>query len=106
MNVIITGKNFAPSKANKDFVQKKLESLLRYDDRLFQVCVELDADKKERNNTKFRVEIWIEGDAHLQAGSQGKDFYSSVEMTVKKLKIQLAKFKEKRESKKKSQKPT
>lgn len=102
MNIIITGKNFTPSKANKEFVQKKLESLLRYNERLYQVRVELDADKKERNNTKFRVEIWVEGAVHLQAGSQGKDFYSSVEMTVRKLKTQLGKLKEKRESQKKA----
>ena len=101
MNIIITGKNFHPSKANKDFVQKKLETLIHYDSRLTQIRVELDADKKERDNTKFRAEIWIEGDFHIRAGAQGADFFAAIELTVQKLKMQLTKQKERKVSKKK-----
>jgi len=100
MNIIITGKNFTPSKANKDFVEKKITMLSRYDKKIYQAKIELDADKKERDNTKFRVEIWLDGEIHIQAGSRGQDFYTTVESTIQKLKTQLMKHKKKLEGKK------
>jgi len=102
MNIIISGKNFRPSKANKEFVQEKFFNLCRYDKDISQIRVELDADKKERDNTSFRVEVWIEGSHHIQAGVQGPDFYRTVEAVIRKLRVQIVKEKKKKQMKRKT----
>lgn len=101
MNIIISGKNFHPSKANKQFVQEKCERLLRYDKSIQKIRIELDADKKERDNAKFRVEAWVGGRFHVQAGSQNVDLFSAVESVIRKIKVQLVKEKQKRQDRKK-----
>jgi ribosomal subunit interface protein len=101
MNIIISGKNFRPSKANKEFVQEKFSHLIRYDKDITQITVELDADKKERDYKSFRVEAWVEGSRRIQGGSQGLDFFRTVEAVIHKLRVQIVKEKKKKQMKKK-----
>lgn len=94
MNIIITSKNFKLTQTHKDYISKKISTLSKLDRRIYQTRVELDADKKEREGKKFRVEVWVEGKHHIKAGSMAKDLYSAFDTVLPKIKRQLSKLKE------------
>lgn len=94
MNIIITSKNFKVNQTHKDYISKKLELLTKLDRNIYQIRVELDADKKERDGNKFRVEVWVEGKHHVKAGSMAKNLYSAVDTVLPKVKRQLSNLKD------------
>lgn len=95
MNTIITGKNFNVSDANKTFVESKVSGLIQIDSTISTIKVELDAEKKERDNGKFRAEIWVDGKHPAKAGSHGRTFFEAVDSAIQKVKRQIVKDKEK-----------
>lgn len=101
MNIIISSKNFKITEAHREYVETKIKHLEHFDHSLYQVRVELDADKKEREGNQFRIEVWVEGKPHIKAGAYEKNLYSAVDVVVPKLAIQLKKEKDKRITKRK-----
>lgn len=96
MNTIITGKNFTVSEANKTYIEQKISSLTQLDATLISIRVEVDAEKKERENGKFRVEIWAEGRHSAKAGAHGYTFFDTLDAAMQKIKRQIIKLKDKK----------
>jgi len=93
MNIIISAKNFALTKAITSYVEGKLGHVTHYDNSVMQIRAELDADKKERLEGKFRIEVWAKGRFTAKAGAQGETMYSAVDAVLPKLVRQLEKKK-------------
>lgn len=94
-NIIISAKNFELKPAHKKYASQKLEHLLKFDSSIFKIRMEMDADKKIRNNQKFRVEVWVDGRRKAKAGAQALTLYSAIDEVIPKLVRQLEKEKEK-----------
>jgi len=96
MNIIISAKNFDLNDAHREYISEKIEHLSHYDSSITKARVECDADKKERQGEKFRVEVWLDGKSHVKAGVQAADLYSAIDLVTPKLKRLVIKEKERK----------
>jgi ribosomal subunit interface protein len=93
MNIILSAKNFELTKSISQYAESKLSHLVHYDQSLKQIRAELDADKKQRVEGKFRIEVWVKGRSTAKAGAQGDTMYSAIDNVLPKLIRQLEKKK-------------
>lgn len=98
MDVVVKGRNLEVPDHFRQFVTDKMQKVERYDQKLFEVDVELSHERNRRQSERCqRVEITCRsrGPA-VRAEACAKDFYSAVDAAVSKLEGRLRKVADRR----------
>ena len=93
MDIKITGKDLKATDAIKDYVEKKLERLVKYFGEEFEVTVTIKCEKNEQIAEVF---ISNNGDTY-KAVTAHKDLYAAIDKNVDILEGQIRKMKTKKE---------
>lgn len=96
MQIVITGKNFDLTEAQKAHAEKKLATLKKYFDNIVEVDCTMSIEKNpaiEKNKT-VDVTIWANG-IRMHAKESSEDMYASVDLLMDKLEKQVKRYKEK-----------
>ena len=97
MNIKITGKNIDVTEAMKDYIEKRLEKLEKFEGKNTDVNVVCSVEREEQI-----VEIQINHDGDfLRVEERNADLYASVDLALDRAERQLRKEKEKRVEKNK-----
>ncbi len=98
MNIIIKATNLGLTPSIKSYVEEKIGSLGKFL-KAQEARVELERDAHHRTGDVFRAEVLvILGKKTLFAESSSADIYSSVDLVIPKLKEQISKFKDKKQT--------
>ncbi len=93
MNIRITGKDLKATDAIKDYVEKKLEKLVKYFGEDFEVTASFKCEKNEQVADIF---VNNDGDTY-KAVTAHKDLYAAIDKDIDILEGQIRKIKTKRE---------
>ena len=93
MNIKITGKDLKATDAIKDYVEKKVERLVKYFGEEFEVTVTI---RCERNEQIADVFVNNDGDTY-KAVTAHRDLYAAIDKDIDILEGQIRKIKTKRE---------
>ena len=97
MNIKITGKNIDVTEAMKDYIEKRLEKLEKFEGKNTDINVVCSVEREEQI-----VEIQISHDGDfLRVEERNADLYASVDLALDRAERQLRKEKEKRVEKNK-----
>lgn len=91
MNINITGHHVEVTPAIRDYVNLKLERVIRHFDHVTSVHVILSVEKLKQ---KAEVTLHVKG-KDIHADSTGADLYASIDAVTDKLDRQVVKHKEK-----------
>ncbi|GAA4204101.1 ribosome hibernation-promoting factor, HPF/YfiA family [Actinocatenispora rupis] len=98
MDVVVKGRNLEVPDHFRQFVTEKMQKVERYDQKLFEVDVELSHERNRRQSERCqRVEITCRsrGPA-VRAEACAKDFYTAVDAALAKLEGRLRKVADRR----------
>lgn len=99
MQISIKGTNLDLTPAVKEYVDEKVGNLEKYLEGAIDARVELERDKHHKTGNVFRAEVMISvGGKTMRADHSSGDIYASIDMVIPKLKEQIGKFKDKRET--------
>ncbi len=99
MKVNIQSVNFSADKKLIDFVEKRIEKLTQYYDKLIQSDIYLKVENTSSPENKiFEATVNVPGDS-LRVKKQCKSFEEGADVAVSSLERQLKKYKEKQRSK-------
>lgn len=93
MNIKITGKDLKATDAIKDYVEKKVDKLVKYFGEDFEVAVTIKCEKNEQIADIF---INNDGDTY-KAVTAHKDLYAAIDKDIDILEGQIRKIKTKKE---------
>ena len=93
MNVKITGKDFETTESIKDYIERKLERLVKYFGDEFDVTATI---KSEGNEQVAELHVVAEGQV-LRAVTAHRDLYASIDKDIDILEGQIRKMKTKKE---------
>lgn len=93
MNIKITGKDLKATEAIKDYVEKKVERLVKYFGEEFEVTATIKCEKNEQIAEIF---VTASGDAY-KAVTAHKDLYAAIDKDIDILEGQIRKTKTKRD---------
>ena len=93
MNIKITGKDFEATESIKDYIERKLERLVKYFGEEFDVSATI---KTEGNEQVAELHVVAEGNT-LRAVTAHKDLYASIDKDIDILEGQIRKIKTKKE---------
>lgn len=97
MNISIKATNVALTSSIKDYVNEKVGNLEKYISGSILSQVELARDRHHQTGNVFRAEVTMFiGGKVIRAEALSEDMYSAVDLTIPKLKEQIAKFKDKK----------
>lgn len=83
----------------KEYVNEKVGNLEKYLAGGAGARVELERDKHHKTGNVFRAEVMLSvGGRTMRADHSSEDIYASVDMVIPKIKEQISKFKDKRET--------
>lgn len=94
MKLQIQSIHFDADKKLLDFIQKKLDKLETFYDKITEGDVYLRVENEEINNKSVNIKLFIPGTS-IVAKEQGASFEEAVDVAVESLKKQLKKQKEK-----------
>ena len=96
VNVIIKGPHLEITTAIKDYAEKKAQKLTKFFENIQKISIELDLNNTHNNEADQTASgtVWASGTV-LKATETSKTLYSSIDLLVEKLQIQLKKHKEK-----------
>lgn len=94
MNINITGHHVEVTPAIRDYVNSKLDRVIRHFDSVTSTHVILSVDKL---NQKAEVTLHVKG-KDIYADSTESDLYAAIDTLVDKLDRQVVKYKEKQSS--------
>lgn len=98
MNIKLTGKNIEITEAIRDYVEKRLERLEKFEGKNTDINVVCSVEREEQI-----VEIQINSDGEfLRVEERNEDLYASVDLVIDRAERQLRKEKEKRVEKNQS----
>ncbi|MBX4188288.1 MAG: ribosome-associated translation inhibitor RaiA [Candidatus Doudnabacteria bacterium] len=96
MNIAIKATHFEMTEAIKTYAIEKVEGLGKYIDPM-EAHIELERDRKHNSGLVFRAEIMLTvGGKQMRADALAEDMYAAIDLVIPKIKEQIAKFKEKR----------
>ena len=96
MNITIKGTNLDLTPAIKQYVEEKIGHLDKFIG-ANEAKVELEKDKHHQTGLVFRAEVnMMVGGKMMRAEALSEDIYASVDLVVPKLKEQISKFKDKK----------
>ena len=96
MNLTISGHHVELTPAIRDYVQSKLERIMRHFDHVIDVAVILSVEKlaeKDRRQ-KAEVNLRVRGNV-IHAESIAEDLYAAIDILIDKLDRQVLKYKTK-----------
>jgi putative sigma-54 modulation protein len=99
MNIKITGKNIEITDAIRDYIEKKIERLEKFEGRNTEVFVTCST---ERENQIVEMQIDTDGD-FLKIEESNEDLYASVDFAIDKAERQMRREKEKKSDKGKNE---
>ncbi len=98
MNISIKGTNLTLTPSVKQYVDEKIGNLAKFIV-ASEAKVELERDKHHRTGLVFRAEIMLGvGGKLMRADARGEDIYAAIDLAIPKLKEQIGKFKDKRQT--------
>jgi putative sigma-54 modulation protein len=96
MNIAIKATNLDLTPAIKQYAEEKVGHLEKFIDPI-EAKIELERDRKHHSGEVFRAEVTlVMGGKLLRADATAVDMYAAIDLTIPKLKEQIAKFKDKR----------
>ena len=99
MNINIKGTNVDLTPSLKDYVHEKIGNLEKYLGKIDNAHVELDRDKHHNKGAVMRCEVKLNAGGQVMfADAISEDMYASIDLVVPKLKEQITKFKDKRQT--------
>lgn len=100
MSITITALNFDLTDSIKEYVEKKVQALEKFNAGILKTDVELDRNKHHKKGDVFRVRINIQiPHALLHAEETAPDLYAAIDLTQEELARQLKKQGEKMQAK-------
>lgn len=98
MNIEFYGKNMALTPAIKAYIQKKLDRLEKFHEKIVEVRAEVESDEHHHRGLVFRCEVNLTiPHQMLRAETVAEDLYSAIDMVKDDLELQLRKMKGKRQ---------
>lgn len=98
MNISIKATNLDLTPSIKQYVEEKIGNLGKFIVAQ-EAKVELARDRHHQTGAVFRAEVtMIVGGKIMRADHSSEDIYAAVDLTIPKLKEQIAKFKDKRQT--------
>lgn len=98
MNIAIKGTHLDLTSSMKEYVEDKIGALDKFI-RILEAKVELERDRHHKTGLVMRAEVMlIIGGKIMRAEASSEDIYASVDMVIPKLKEQIAKFKDKKDT--------
>ncbi len=95
MRITISGKDFKPTAADREYVTAKLAKLEKFYPKIESIGVELDVDHNVTHGKKFRIEVWVYlVNKDIKAGLKAEHFQEAVDLVYPKLERQLTNLKE------------
>ncbi len=102
MNISIKGTHLDLTPSIKQYVDEKIGNLDKFIVAM-EAKVELERDQHHQSGLVFRAEVtMIVGGKIMRAESKGEDIYAAVDMVIPKLKEQISKFKDKKQTMRRS----
>ncbi len=99
MKIAIKGTNFQLSPSIKQYVEEKVGNLEKYIKHVLEAKVELEKDRHHQSGNVMRAEVMLLlGSKILRADASSEDMFASVDLVIPKLKEQISKYKDKRET--------
>jgi putative sigma-54 modulation protein len=99
MNINIKATNVDLTLPIKQYVDEKIGNLEKFLGKIDQAHVELERDKRHRTGDVMRAEVMLTvGGKVMRADASSEDMYASIDLVVPKLKEQVTKFKNKRQT--------
>jgi putative sigma-54 modulation protein len=96
MNIAIKTTHFEMTPAIKKYAEEKIEALSKYLD-VMEAHIELERDRKHQSGLVFRAEVMLTvGGKQIRADANAEDMYAAIDLCIPKLKEQISKFKDKR----------
>ncbi len=95
--LVIKGKNIDITAALKDYINKKISKLDKYNQHIVEIVFEMHVEKNPRisDNKMVDVNIYANG-AVIRAEEASPDMYASIDMVMDKLERQMKKYEEKK----------
>ena len=94
MNIKITGKDLKATEAIKDYIERKMERLVKYFGEEFEVNATI---KTEGNEQVAELQVRVEDNNTLRAVTAHKDLYASIDKDIDILEGQIRKLKTKKD---------
>ncbi|MBI2607570.1 MAG: ribosome-associated translation inhibitor RaiA [Candidatus Doudnabacteria bacterium] len=99
MKIAIKGTNLQLTSSIKQYVEEKVGNLDKYLKHVIEAKVELEKDRHHHTGDVMRAEVMLVlGSKILRADASSEDIFASVDLVIPKLKEQISKFKDKRET--------
>ena len=96
MNIKIKAHKIETTTAMKEYVEKKMSKLERFFDHIQDIIIDLDISSSSvESETQVASATVLASGATLRASESSANMYSSIDMLMDKLEIQLKKHKEK-----------
>jgi putative sigma-54 modulation protein len=98
MNISIKATNLSLTPSIKNYVDEKIGNLNKFIGAT-DAKVELERDRKHHSGLVFRAEVMLViGGKLLRADANSEDIYAAIDLVIPKLKEQIGKFKDKRQT--------
>ena len=98
MNISIKGTNLSLTPSIKEYVKEKVGNLDKFIGAM-EAKVELERDRHHQSGLVFRAEVMlVVGGKLMRAEAGGEDIYAALDMVIPKLKEQIGKFKDKKQT--------
>jgi len=89
MNITVTARHFDLTPELKEYVEREINGLTRYFDKIISADVILDVEKY-RQTAEVKIKVYRDV---LTGTADSDDMYASIEMVIDKVKRQLKKYK-------------
>lgn len=96
MNLMITGQHLEVSPALRDYVENKLERVIRHFDQIMEIAVVLGVEKPSEKEKRQRAEVHVRMKGNvIHVENFADDLYAAIDGLVDKLDRQVIKHKDK-----------
>jgi putative sigma-54 modulation protein len=98
MNISIKGTHVDLTPSIKEYIQEKIGNLGKFIE-VYEAKVELARDKHHHTGLVFHADInLVVGKKIMYAKAEGEDAYAAIDLLIPKLKEQIGKFKDKKQT--------
>lgn len=99
MNLLLTGQHVDISPSLRDYVEKKLERIVRHFDQIIDVAVVLGVEQPSEKDKRQRAEVNLRVKGQVFHFDQyAEDLYAAIDLLFDKLDRQVIKYKDKVQS--------